>query len=465
MRRRTACATFAATLATALGGARAAGLQRQASAVPASDTTPSSMPRHGNGEDAGVSGTYFGMHFHRLLGDVQNRVPTKWPPRVTIGALRLWDSGHRWADLAPTPGHWDFARMDVYVDKATLHGAALMYTLGSPPRWASARPDEPGPYGPGCAAEPRQMSDWIDYVRRVVMRYRGRIEVYELWNEPNFSDIARDRGDPGFYSGSVATMVEMARSARAVIGELDPSAQLFTPGFVNGPDRLELFLRAGGSALVDGVAYHFYSNSSQRFSEQVGQVRAAMRRCGVTGLPLWNTETGVEAAGPDHGAASESAGAADTAPQRLAGAQLAQFLLLGAAEGIARFYDYAWDNEHTGMFDARGRDLPRLAAFAQVQSWMLGATLAPPQWLAGGAVLIWARRGAERFAFIWAPGHTVVTQALPRGWCLASLERLYEAPATPAAASSTSCVVPLSIGPAPLRLQLVPAQPDRLGST
>ena len=113
------------------------------------------------------------------------------------------------------------------------NGASVLMVLGSPPRWASARPDEPGPYGPGCAAEPANLDDWDRYVSAVVRRYKGRITTYELWNEPYFSDIPTDRDQPGaFFSGSVATMVNLARRTRAVLDRDDPKAVLLTPGFV-----------------------------------------------------------------------------------------------------------------------------------------------------------------------------------------------------------------------------------------
>lgn len=52
-------------------------------------------------------------------------------------------------------------------------------------------------------------------MRVVARRYRGKICCYEVWNDPDFSGPPKDpkkRG--GFYTGSVADTVEMARIAR-----------------------------------------------------------------------------------------------------------------------------------------------------------------------------------------------------------------------------------------------------------
>ncbi|MFD0574146.1 hypothetical protein ACFQ0T_39180 [Kitasatospora gansuensis] len=51
-------------------------------------------------------------------------------------------------------------------------------------------------------------------------RYRGRIEAYELWV------LANDRR---FYSGSVATLVEMTRRANRIIKAADPAATVVCP--------------------------------------------------------------------------------------------------------------------------------------------------------------------------------------------------------------------------------------------
>jgi len=103
------------------------------------DIDPASPPRV-------IAPTYFGTHLHRLDRAERGYPATPWPEGM-IGALRLWDSTTRWADLEPAPGRFDFARLDGYVAQALAHGAPVLMVLGSPPRWASARPNEPGPYG------------------------------------------------------------------------------------------------------------------------------------------------------------------------------------------------------------------------------------------------------------------------------------------------------------------------------
>lgn len=395
---------------------------------------------------------YFGTHFHRLVGRPDKaEPPTQWVDAM-VGSLRLWDSGTRWGDVAPRAGVWNFDRMDAYVAAAEAHGAGVLYTLGSTPRWASARPDEPGPYGPGCAAEPVQLAHWEEYVRRVAERYRGRIQAYELWNEPHFSDYALDRQHPGFFTGSVAHMVDFARVARSVLDRVDPAALLTTPGFVNGPHRLDLFLRSGGAQWVQVVAYHFYARDALQFVQQVVDVRGVMRRQGLAGLPLWNTECGVETY-EDHESLPEGIKQRPTGPQ--AAATLAQFLLLGAAVRMDRFFYYAWDNYRSGMVDRQGQRTPRFEALLRVEEWLLGVHLAGAA-LIGNSVVIRGARGTERCIFAWNELDRLERIVVPAGWKVAACETLLRV-AVQACSLAEGGGHQVALSPAPMRLRLVRA--------
>ena len=301
-----------------------------------------------------IGPAYFGTHFHRLDRAEHGFPATAWPDGL-VGALRLWDSGTRWADLEPAPDRFDFARMDDLVEQARAHGASVSLVLGSPAPWASARPREAGPYGPGSAAEPGDLDRWDRYVGEVVRRYQGRISRYELWNEPYFSDFPADRDQASaFFTGSAATMVELARRARAAIAREDPRAELLTPGFVGSTDRLDLFLKSGGARYVDGVAYHFYAEDDAEFVRLAADVRRVMARHGLAARPLVNTESGFAIRGVEGQPGGDGPARLD---RHRAAALLAQTMILGAYLGIDRFYQYAWDNGRMGMLLPDGRTL------------------------------------------------------------------------------------------------------------
>lgn len=402
----------------------------------------------GRGQE--ITPAYFGVHFHRLLVQPHEKaVRTQWPP-LSFGTVRLWDSVTRWGDIAPRAGVWDFERLDFYVNAAAAHRATVLYTLGSTPRWASARPDEPCSYGQGCGAEPVRMGHWEEYVRRVAQRYGSRIAAYELWNEPGFSDIPRDRVSPGFYTGSIVQMVEMARVARKVLDGISPGARLCTPGFVNGPDRLDMFLAAGGKKHVQAVCYHFYSENSGHFARQVLEVQSIMKRHGVEKLPLWNTETGVDTLAKDD---PPSGIAARTREEAIA--RLSQMLILGAAAGLERFDYYAWDNDRSGMISRGGNRLPGYEAMQRLQSWLLGARLTACSSV-GEVVRCDGERGQGRFALAWANKADKRSIVVPQGWRITAIESLYgETTAISSVPGPGVQTLPLSMVPVRLMLERV----------
>lgn len=394
-----------------------------------------------------VTKNYFGVHLHRLvLHPNEKALTTSWP-EIAVGSVRLWDAGTNWADIAPKAGVWDYSRMDTYVNTANRNGAGVLYTLGSTPRWASARPDEPCPYGYGCGAESVRMAHWEEYVRRVVQRYGDRIRAYELWNEPNFSDFARDVGQPGFYTGSVAQMVEMAKVARKTLTELSPDALLCSPGFVNGPDRLEKFLAEGGAKYVQAVCYHFYAEGSAHFVRQVSEVRAIMKRNGVAHLPLWNTETGVDTLQYNE---PPSGIAARTRPDAVA--RLSQMLILGSAAGMERFYYYAWDNARSGMVSANGQKLFGYESLLKIQSWLIGARFSGCR-SAGTLVICEANQAGKNFAFVWATSPTETYPPTFNHMKIVAVERLFET--TALSSSSTTNRQKIVFDAVPIRFELM----------
>jgi len=393
-----------------------------------------------------ISLEYFGTHFHRLM-PTAGESATQWVDGM-VGSIRLWDSGTRWGDLAPRAGQWNFTRLDAYVEAAQRHGASALYTLGSTPRWVSKRPDEPGPYGPGCAAEPVNLWHWEEYVARVATRYRGRIHAFELWNEPTFSDLEADRRSPGFFTGGVADMVAMAAAARRVLDRIDPAAVLTTPGFVNGPHRLDLFLASGGAGSVQAVAYHLYARDTRQFVDQVRAVRDVCRQRGLEALPLWNTECGVEDQPVQR---PEEVRAGGSMSEFAEGCLTAQYLVLGAALSIQRFYYYAWDSDRSGMIDRNGRRRSRFFAMRQVQYWLLGARLGRPVSHGPSATLVHGASGAERFIVAWSEVAQAEDLPLPAGWSIASCDPLFERPGSPTAWSG-GCRVRLSSEPVRVNL-------------
>ena len=305
---------------------------------------------------------YFGLHIHRATEN------TLWPS-VPFGSWRFWDTHTTWADLEPTPGKWDFSRLDKMVDLAMDHRVDVLLVLGITPRWASARPSDFCYYGAGRSAEPKKLRDWENYVRKVGSRYKGRIRHYEIWNEPNLK---------GFFSGSPELMVSLAQTAYRILKEIDPENLIVSPSSGggnehDGPVWLDRYLKAGGGEYADIVGYHFYviPEAPELMLPLIGKIQQIMTKHGVEGKRLWNTETGWNIVGSKNplgrGILDESTSAD----------YLVRSFLLNRSAGVSRFYWYAWDNAKMGLASDNGL-VPKkklISAFQQVVNWLVGARL------------------------------------------------------------------------------------------
>ncbi len=307
-----------------------------------------------------VPASLFGMHIHHMVSRNGSDPLTPWPS-VPLPEWRLWDARVTWPDLEPGKGQWRFENLDRSLAIAEAHHAGVLLTLGLTPRWASARPQESSGYAPGNAAEPADMEDWRTFVRTVATRYKGRIHAYEIWNEPN---VKR------FWTGSMEQLIAMTREASIIIHTIDPQAIVVSPPATGFPgiQWLNTFLREGGSQYVNVIGYHFYMSPKppEALLQLVDAVKKVMAENGVQDKPLWDTEAGWLTPG-----AIES--------PEIGAAYLARAYIILWAEGVQRFYWYAWDNHITVALETTEDDsrtlTPAGQAFATIQGWLVGARM------------------------------------------------------------------------------------------
>jgi hypothetical protein len=306
---------------------------------------------------AAIPSSYFGLHIHHLAFPV----PTPWP-NMPVPEWRIWDAVVTWADVEPTKGQWRFEKLDSYVSQAQQHGTEVLLPLAGSPRWASAQPNTPSPYYPGFTAEPTDIDYWRTYVKTVATRYKGRIQAYEIWNEPNLKD---------FWSGTSDQMLTLTKEASLIIRSVDPKAIIVSPSATGdfGIPWLADFLNKGGGQYVDVIGFHFYVNPHTLLPEDmlpiIQHVHELLADNGLSNKPVWNTETGwLPPAKFDS--------------DELAAGFLARAFILSWAAGIQRFYWYAWDNQYTAImtYNESTRSVtPAGHAYGVLQQWLVGAKM------------------------------------------------------------------------------------------
>jgi hypothetical protein len=351
-----------------------------------------------------VPPSYFALNilFHPL-----NKVP--WPA-VPFGGWRL--SHVNWADLQPQKDNWYFTLLDRYADWGQQHNTEILMPLAYTPQWASSAPDaqtdvEAG-NPPGLSGAPRDMEDWRTFVRTVATRYKGRIHVYEIWNEPN---------RPQSWVSDVDTMIVMTREARKILKEVDPNNIVVAPApeEEKGLPWLNEFLRKGGAQYVDVIAYHFYigPRPPEGMVPFIQKVRSAMAQYHTGDRQLWNTEAGWLGPTP--------------LPADLAAGYVARAYVLNWAAGVSRFYWYAWENHHGTLIELTEKDnatlTPAGKAFGIIQQWMTGSVLNRCAASQDGMWLCDLQKNGIQSHIVWSPAGDQTLQ-VPQSWNAVHIETL-----------------------------------------
>lgn len=379
----------------------------------------------------------FGLHVNDPVGHF---------PTVPFGTVRLWDNGTTWRELQPTPTTWDFTALDAQVAKLRAARKDIVMVLGVTPKWASKRPKEAGNYGPGTAAEPRDIRTWRAYVRKLAIRYKGKINKWELYNEPNVKL---------FFSGQPKDMVNMAREAWTQLKQIDRANTVISPGVAirtdNSPKWLDAYLALGGGRYANAIAVHFYVRARQRPEHTIGYlatVRKIMIARKVNTLPLWNTESGYGRATPE--VATNEIYTGSTAM-----AYVARTYVLMAAGNVARSYWYGWDQRgFTGLYLTNSDQKTASGAgkaYGVTYKWLVGArisgcVLSKTGPLAGSYSCSLAR-GRTQLRIMWNPDRARATR-VPAGY--RSIERLDGSKKAIRAGSV------LTIGPLPVLISTAP---------
>lgn len=282
-----------------------------------------------------IDNSFFGIHINKL------GVHSTWPS-FNPGSIRLWDTGTTWANLQPYKGpiQWSSSvyakRLDMYVDYALRNNpdVQIIYTLGMTPDWAGskhAKSCNNYPYGRSACTMPVNIDDWRNYVKALATRYKGRIKVWELWNEADYW---------AFWDGGAENMATLARVAYQELKAIDPTNKLIGPNVTNaGMSFLSQFLATGGGSYIDAISVHVYlGRSTDRSTSVLRNLRAMLDNHGLDNIALWNTEANVSC-NPASDDCKPTIERGNTAAEDA----LAQGVISNAALKIANFSFYTWE--------------------------------------------------------------------------------------------------------------------------
>ena len=299
-----------------------------------------------------IPSSYFGLTIN-YIGQ-----PTSPWPEVPFSGIRLWGAIY-WAELNPAPGVFDWKRFDAILEASQRHQVDVTFNLAYTPKWASSVSNAKPAFSPGASAPPADIGHWQSFIEAAVKRAAGRIRYWEVWNEPE---------DPTYYSGDVATMVLLQRTAYETIKRLDPTLLVISPSSIGTAEGLRwqsAFLAAGGGKYADILGFHGYWNDPkpEAIVGIVKRFRDLFAMHGLADKPVWDTEGGWPATMEDPDAQA---------------AFVARSYLIKWAIGVDRFHWYAYEGggaNYGKLWDkSRGLLMPG-RAYRTVNRWLVGATM------------------------------------------------------------------------------------------
>ncbi len=250
----------------------------------------------------GVSGGQGGI-------DWQHKAPLlmKRLKQAGVTIIRL---GVSWADIERQRGRYDFSDLDRLVDFVRSNGIDIVACFCTTPSWAwGVGQDVIDMFARrGCphllGVMPPAREYWADYERFckvVAEHFRGRIKLYEFWNEPDgmgmplviYDEQGRAKdirwgGDPKLYAQLLRVVYRGLKSG-------DPDCMVSVGGMDSRPklDFLQGIYEAGGQPYFDAVSLHPYPKGRDELSwGWVDAIRRLMVEHGDAEKPIWITEWG-----------------------------------------------------------------------------------------------------------------------------------------------------------------------------
>ncbi len=193
-----------------------------------------------------------------------------------------------WPRIEPRSGVWDWRLTDEMVAVHTANNVHVLGRLGYSVGWATA--DTTDVPGDQSFAMPN-LQAWERYIRATVTRYAGRVDHWEIWNEPDNAPFWKGAPDPKAYA-------QLLQRAYRTIKAVDPDAVVLNGGVSPFDTRyLSGLAEAGAWDAFDVLALHPYTDPISPEAGQIGPsgiggVRGLLNRYGTK--PIWVTEYGWE---------------------------------------------------------------------------------------------------------------------------------------------------------------------------
>jgi hypothetical protein len=162
-----------------------------------------------------------------------------------------------WNAIEKSDNVWTWTKFDSYVANAELGGKKILAILDYDVDWIhdASHNTNNDIYTDG--KEHRYIAEnevhyFCDYVKKTVNRFKGKVDAWCIWNEPNLSDR--------FWRGTTEEFFYLTKEAAKAIREADQDALIIGGAFntLASEEWVRGIFTSGAMDQIDAIAYHPY---------------------------------------------------------------------------------------------------------------------------------------------------------------------------------------------------------------
>lgn len=187
-----------------------------------------------------------------------------------------------WNGIEPERGEYHFEFWDKLVEESARAGITLIPYVAYTPKWAARKGAD------FWKQPPANPADYAQLMRKLALRYRGKVRHWELWNEPDNKE---------YWDGAAGEFAQTIIAAAKAVREAAPEDVLVLGGMSQGPGDFfqTLISKYHLGEYVDVLALHAYPESWQEeraetnFGSWIEQMHEVAQH---SGRKLWLNEMG-----------------------------------------------------------------------------------------------------------------------------------------------------------------------------
>jgi hypothetical protein len=181
----------------------------------------------------------------------------------------------RWSGIEPEKGSFHFSNYDQYLEIGVAGGKKQLGILAYDASWLEhSKPD---------SISAADLPLYLEFARRTVANYKGMVDAWEIWNEPNLSR---------FWKGTDEEFCNLVKEAARIIRETDPNTIIVASGFARAPRGLiNKMFKSGAFDNVDVISFHPYALNPKGTVSLLAKLKTITEKNAFTG-GIWVTEIG-----------------------------------------------------------------------------------------------------------------------------------------------------------------------------